>query len=186
MFDHPDDPGARPVQSAQVRVELTDNLKVQSEETGEIVIDGPMVSPGYLDAPERNQQQFDDRGFHTGDVGRFDSNGRVHVHGRMDDMIISGGELVAPEEIQSVLCDHSKVKDVAVVELSSDKWGTVAGALVRRSENEFPDPEELRNYCRERLADYKIPKKWIIRDQIPQTKSGKIDRQTIKDDLKTA
>ena len=147
--------------------------------TGEIVVDGPTVTPGYLDE-DATRAAFGDRGFHTGDVGSRDEDGRLWVLGRADDTIVTGGENVHPEEVAPVIRDHPSVENVAVVGLDDPEWGERIAALVVPGEVR---PDVLDAHCRDRLASFKVPKTWGFADELPRTASGTVDREAVRERL---
>ena len=119
----------RPIFGTDVVVVDEEGNSVDAGETGEIVVDGPTITPGYL-GPGATGEEFGPHGLHTGDVGSLDEDGYLYVFNRLDDRIISGGENVEPGEVSDVLGGHPAVDDVAVVGLEDDEWGERVGALV--------------------------------------------------------
>jgi O-succinylbenzoic acid--CoA ligase len=147
-------------------------------ETGELVVSGPTVSPGYLDA-DATAAAFDDAGLHTGDVG-YREDGLFWVVGRTDDLIVTGGENVAPAEVVDALRDHPDVADAAVVGVPDDEWGERVAALVVPREGADPAASTLDEHCRARLAGYKVPRTIHFADEIPRTASGTADREAVR------
>jgi o-succinylbenzoate---CoA ligase len=141
-------------------------------ERGELVVSGPIVTPGYY-ASEAGV--FSEHGFHTGDVGYLDTTNRIWVTGRLDDRIVTGGETVDPEEVRQVLGDHPQVVDAAVVGLADPEWGQRVGALVVGDTGR----EAIEAHCRERLAGYKLPRTVAFAATLPRTQSGTIDREAV-------
>ncbi|QHS16423.1 AMP-binding protein [haloarchaeon 3A1-DGR] len=128
-FKDPDTVG-RPIFLTDLTVVDDAGDPVDRGETGELVVSGPTVSPGYYGDPEATAAATDDHGLHTGDVGRIDENGRVHVVNRLDDRIVTGGENVDPGEVADVLADHDAVHEAAVLGLPDETWGERVGALI--------------------------------------------------------
>jgi O-succinylbenzoic acid--CoA ligase len=151
-------------------------------ETGELVVSGPTVSPGYLDE-DATAAAFGADGLRTGDVGYRDADGRVWIVGRTDDLIVTGGENVAPAEVVEVLRDHPDVADAAVVGIPDEEWGERVAALVVPREDADPSASGLDGHCRERLAGYKRPRTIRFADAIPRTDSGTVDRAAVRDRL---
>jgi O-succinylbenzoic acid--CoA ligase len=139
-----------------------------SGEEHEIVVRGPMLAPGALD---------EDGWLHTGDLGETDERGALTIVGRKCNTIISGGENVAPEEVEAVLHEHPQVADVAVIGRPDPEWGQAVVALVVASDR--VDPEQLRAHCRQRLAAFKVPKAVEVVDRLPRTTSGKLLRREL-------
>jgi o-succinylbenzoate---CoA ligase len=135
----------------------------------EILVRGPMVAPGAL---------AEDGWLHTGDLGRTDARGRLEIVGRRSNTIISGGENVAPEEVEGVLRQHPGVVDVAVIGRPDPEWGEVLVALVVTGNG--LDPDQLRAHCRARLAAFKVPKLVEFVDRLPRTNSGKLLRRELR------
>ena len=158
---------------------LDDGQPVGPGEHGELVVDGPTVTPGYLDTTH-TADAFGEYGFHTGDVGYRDENGRLWIVGRRDEVIVTGGELVAPDEVVEVLATHEGVDDVAVVGLPDEEWGEQVAAVVVGRGDESPTEATLREHCRERLASFKLPKTVEFVDEIPRTGSGTVDREAVR------
>ncbi len=166
----------QPLLTTTVAVVDETGAPVDAGERGEIVVDGPAVTPGYLD-DNVTEGAFSKFGLHTGDIGYRNEDGRLWVLGRADDTIITGGENVHPAEVESVLRDHPDVADAAVVGLADDEWGERIGALVVSAD---VDTEELEAFARERLADYKIPKRFAVTTKLPRTASGTVDRDAVR------
>jgi O-succinylbenzoic acid--CoA ligase len=138
--------------------------EIEIADDGEIVVHGPTVAGGGA--------------LRTGDLGRMD-RGRLHVTGRKDDTIISGGENVAPAEVEAVLAAHPDVDDAAVVGRPDEEWGQAVVALIVPAGDTEPDPEALGAFCRERLAAFKVPKAFETVDSLPRTLSGKLVRREL-------
>ena len=155
------------------------NITIEKQE---IIVEGPMVSPGYQNLTIGTGPRFSDDGFHTGDAGKMTENGKLIVEGRLDQRIITGGETVVPGEIEDVLEEHSAVHEAVVVGISDQKWGQSVSTYVELQTEGTISREELAEHSRNQLADYKIPKHWKF-GSIPRTASGKPDRQTIKNIL---
>jgi len=176
---HPDSVG-RPLSGVQVTLVDDAREPVPVGDLGEIVVDGPTVTPGYLDGGG----DFGPYGFHTGDVARRDDAGRLFVLNRREDRILSGGENVHPGEVADVLTEHPAVSDVVVLGLSDPEWGERVAALVVPTGEEPPDSDDLRVFVAERLADYKVPKTLVFTDVLPRTASGTVDRDAARTELR--
>lgn len=152
--------------------------------SGEICARGYCVMAGYHDAEEATRAAIDADGWlHTGDIGSMDEHGYCRVLGRLRDMIIRGGENVYPREIEDVLIAHPGVADVAVVGLPDIDWGETVAACIRPAPGQRPSAQELMEYCRARLAGYKVPRRWHFMDTFPQTASGKVQKFALRDVL---
>jgi O-succinylbenzoic acid--CoA ligase len=170
----------------RTRVQAVGNGEpLEAGERGELVISGPTVTPGYYDDPEANEEAFSEAGFHTGDLGYVDDDGRVWVTGRLDDRILTGGQTVDPREVSDVLREHPAVNEAAVVGLASEQWGEEVGAALVPERNtanvESAVAEgEIEAFCRERLANYKLPRTIAVVDRLPRTASGTVNRVALR------
>ena len=147
---------------------------------GEILVRGPMVFDGYEGDPALTAAALDPDGWlHTGDLGSLDRQGWLRVAGRRDELIISGGENVAPAEVEAVLAAHPSMADVAVVGVPDQRWGSVPVALVAfRPDMREPD-DRLRAFALERLAPFKVPTRFVEVAAIPRTANGKLLRRQL-------
>jgi fatty-acyl-CoA synthase len=154
-------------------------------ELGELCARGYLVMRGYHRDPDATAAAIDTDGwYHTGDLASMDARGYLRIEGRLKDMIIRGGENIYPKEIEDVLFDHPAVAEVAVVGMPDDTWGEVVAAFIRRTPDApAPTVEELRAWCRERLAAYKTPVRWEFVDAFPLTPSGKIQKYVLRREL---
>jgi long-chain acyl-CoA synthetase len=129
---------------------------------------------GYHHLPEETAKTITGGWLHTGDLGKFDDDGYVTITGRKKDLIISAGENIYPREIEEVLAQHPKVKEVAVIGVKDDVRGEVPKAFVIAHDGVSLDEKELRSFCREHLANYKIPKHIELVADLPRSPTGKI------------
>jgi O-succinylbenzoic acid--CoA ligase len=143
---------ARPLPGVELRI----------SDEGEILARGPMVAAeGWL---------------HTGDRGRLTDDGLLEVEGRMDDVIVTGGENVAAREVEEALLAHPRVAEAAVIGVDDPEWGKAVTAFVVGTASE----DELLAHCRERLARFKVPKRIVVLDELPRTASGKVVRAALE------
>ena len=148
---------------------------VESGQQGEVVIQGPNVIEGYENNPEANQSSFIDGWFRTGDEGILDTEGYLRLVGRIKELINRGGEKIGPPEIDEVLLSHPLVSEAVCFGVAHPTLGEEVEAAVVLSE---PATEaDLQAYCRERMADFKIPKKIHVVTEIPRTATGKVQRR---------
>ena len=147
------------------------------ESTGELVIRSPTMMLGYFRDEEATRKAVVDGWPHTGDLCRMDQEGYVFLVGRKKEIIIRGGENVSPLEIEEVLCRHPSVRDVAVGGLPDRIWGEVVVACVVA--NGAASEQELIGYCREHLADFKVPVKIALVEELPRNATGKILRRDL-------
>ncbi|MFC6953424.1 class I adenylate-forming enzyme family protein [Halorubellus litoreus] len=190
----------QPLVNTTVAVVDADDETVPPGEVGELVVSGPTVTPGYLDAHDDADEsattgsgagerdvagRFGERGFHTGDRGYRDVDGKVYVTGRVDDMIVTGGENVQPAVVEDALRALDSVADAAVVGLPDPEWGERVVALVVRSEADVgpSTPDAVRDALRDTLAAHELPKTVAFADAIPRTASGTVDRPAVRERL---
>ena len=183
-FQH-DGTVGRPLFGTTVRIVDDDGTEQPAGVAGEIVVDGPTVSPGYLGG---DGSAFSPLGLRTGDLGYRDDDGRLYVLGRTDDVIVTGGENVRAGTVEEVLTEHPAVSDVAVVGVDDPQWGERVAALVVAAADaeSFRGAEvavELREFCRDRLAGFQVPKTIRVAEAIPRTASGTVDRDTVRERL---
>lgn len=169
----------RPVLFTDVTVVSEDGDPLPPGEVGEIVVDGPTVSPRYYGDVEATAAARGPRGLHTGDAGYRDEAGRLYVYNRLDDRILTGGELVDPGEVVDAVRSHPNVVDAAVAGLPDEEWGERVAALVVGD----VDAETLDAHLRERLAGFKLPRVVGIADDLPRTDSGTVDRRALRERL---
>jgi O-succinylbenzoic acid--CoA ligase len=174
------DPGTagRPLVGTDLAVVGPEGERVDRGETGELVVAGPTVFAGYYDDPDATAAAFSEHGFHTGDVGYRDADGRLWVTGRLDERIVTGGENVDPGAVADALAAHPAVSEATVVGLDDPEWGERVGALVVADGD--LDAETLRTHCRERLAGFEIPRTIGFADSLPRTASGTVERDAVR------
>ena len=151
-------------------------------ETGEICFRGYNVMQGYFEMPQATDEIIDRRGWlHSGDLGVIDEDGYLRITGRLKDMVIRGGENIYPAEIEAYLYTHSKVALAAVFGIADEKWGEDLGAWLQLKPGASGEPEEFRDYVREGMAHYKVPRYVSIVNHFPMTVTGKIQKFRIRE-----
>jgi acyl-CoA synthetase (AMP-forming)/AMP-acid ligase II len=139
---------------------------------------------GYLYDPEATAAAIDAGGWlHTGDLGSMDERGYISIGGRVEEMIIRGGENIYPAEVEAVLVTHPGIADAAVVGVRDERWGEQVVAFLRAAGESRPDDDELEAHCRARLADFKRPRRWVFVDSFPLTGTGKVRKHVLRDQL---
>jgi len=172
-----------PLPDVEERIVDPEGRDLPPGEDGEVRIKGPNVMAGYYRRPEETAEAFDERGFfRTGDMGRFDDAGHLHITGRIKEMLIVAGENVFPREIEEVLDAHPDVKASAVVGMSDPSRGEVPLAFVEMIEGVEFDETALRSHCRTRLGQHKVPREIRRIDELPRNPTGKIMRRLLKSD----
>ncbi len=152
-------------------------------QSGELFVRGEQVSGRYTDI---GSVLDDDGWFPTKDIGTLDEGGYLFIGGRSDDTIIRGGENIAPAELEEVLIEHPRVRDVAVVGVEDPQWGQAIVAVVVPAAGADPDPEELRDHVRKSLRGSRTPDRVVFRDELPTNATGKVLRREIIEALRTA
>jgi acyl-CoA synthetase (AMP-forming)/AMP-acid ligase II len=158
-----------------VRAVGPDGEDVVEPESGEIWVQTPSLSSGYADGAELSDRLTPDGWFRTGDLGRVDADGFVWIDGRVSDMINRGGLKVFPAEVSEVLLLAPSVADAAVVGAPDERLGEVPWAFVVPAEGGPPPSDEsLESLCREHLAPYKVPVRYVAVDTLPRNEIGKV------------
>jgi len=183
----------RPLPQTEVKIaDVMTGQTVPYGSVGEICTRGYLVMDGYLGDADATAAAVDRDGWlHTGDLGTMDERGYCRIAGRIKEMIIRGGENIYPREIEAVLLAHPGVAEVAVVGVPDRFWGEVVGAVIRRvpepgpgsssgtSPEHSPSQADLAGYCRERLAGFKVPARWLFTDAFPLTSTGKVRKDVL-------
>jgi acyl-CoA synthetase (AMP-forming)/AMP-acid ligase II len=147
-----------------------------ADTVGEIVIRGPNVTAGYENNPKANAEAFAHGWFHTGDQGTMDADGYVRVTGRLKEIINRGGEKISPREVDEVLMDMPAIAQVVTFAMPHDKLGEEVAAAVVLREGNSASEQAIRDFAATRLADFKVPRKILILDEIPKGATGKLQR----------
>lgn len=171
-----------------IKVKILDdnNNELEQDEIGEISINGPSVTNGYLNRPDANKKCFvrvgDDIFFRTGDQGKIDKDGYIFLTGRLKEMINRGGEKIAPLEIDDVILTHPKVNVAVAFGVPHDILGETVNCAVVLNDNNCDInkiKQEIIDLCKKKLAKYKVPEKIFISDDVPRTATGKIQRRIV-------
>ncbi|HWE78212.1 MAG TPA: acyl-CoA synthetase, partial [Pseudolabrys sp.] len=150
------------------------------ESLGEVMMRGNVVMKGYLKNKRSTDAAFAGGWFHTGDLGVIGPDGYIQLKDRSKDIIISGGENISSIEVEDALYKHPAVMAVAVVAKPDDKWGETPCAFVELKAGTSATPDELVQWCRKRLAGYKVPRTVVFAD-IPKTSTGKIQKFKLRE-----
>jgi O-succinylbenzoic acid--CoA ligase len=170
--------GLRPIFGTQLDT-IDDEGKSVRGRPGEILVRGPTVMDGYWNRPEESERALRGGWLHTGDIGALDSAGELEVLERRCDLIISGGENVYPTEVERVLLEHPAVIEAAVAGRADADYGRRPIAWLVAAPGLRLDPAEVRRFCGDRLAGYKIPVEFTLVDALPRTTTGKLMRERI-------
>ena len=151
-------------------------------ENGELCTRGYSVMLKYWNSPQATAQVIDEqRWMHSGDLAMMDEDGYIHISGRIKDLIIRGGENISPKEIEDFLYTYEGVMDAQVIGVPSKKFGEEVMAWVKPNEGVTLTEEELRNFCKDRIAHYKVPRYWKFVNEFPMTISGKIRKVEMRE-----
>jgi acyl-CoA synthetase (AMP-forming)/AMP-acid ligase II/NAD(P)-dependent dehydrogenase (short-subunit alcohol dehydrogenase family) len=173
----------RPAGGVTVKVLDDEGLELPSGRTGRVFVGGPLLFEGYTGG---GGKQLIDGLLHTGDLGHFDEQGRLFIDGRDDDMIVSGGENVFPQEVEELLTAHPAIADAAVFGVPDEHFGQRLAALAIPAAGGTVSAEELQQYVAAHLARYKVPREIVFVAQLPRTASGKLRRRDLATELRRA
>ena len=182
ILSNPLPPGLRKIGSpgvgfgCEVEIQSPNGARLDDGSEGEIVVRGPNVMLGYLNNAEANEATFRDGWLRTGDLARMDDDGYIFVTGRLKELIIKGGENIAPREVDEALYTHPDVVEAAAFARKSDRYGETVEAAVRVRRGSAVDSSELIELCRERLGGFKSPDVIHFLAELPKGPSGKIQR----------
>ncbi len=161
-----------PLGSGPIRgLEPVPGAELAIDDDGVVLVRGAMVSPRYLGGPDRPADAW----HRTGDLGTVDALGRLEIHGRADDVIVTGGENVHPAEIEALLAAHPAVDEVVALGVADPRWGSVVAAFYTGR----AAPGELERHARYHLAGSKVPRRWFHVESMPRLSNGKVDRQAL-------
>jgi long-chain acyl-CoA synthetase len=170
-----------PIDCIEMRVVDFDGNEVPQGEVGEIAIRGRNVMKGYWRRPDATAEVIDADGwFRTGDMGRVDEDGYFSIVDRRKELVIRGGYNVYPREIEEVLYEHPDVREAAVIGIPDDSLGEEVAAAVALKAGAATEPNELREFVKDRVAAYKYPRRvWLV-DELPKGPTGKILKREIR------
>ena len=165
------------VEARIINPETFQDLKLG--EVGEIWLKGPNVTPGYWKKPKETEAVFVNGWFRTGDLGKKDENGYYYITDRLKHIIISGGENISPQEIESVINHHPKVSESCVVGIPDEKWGEKVVAAVVLKPEVILTTKEIQDHCKHYLLDWKCPKEVFFLEDLPRNKMGKVMKEEV-------
>ncbi|MDL4819771.1 FadD3 family acyl-CoA ligase [Actinomadura opuntiae] len=171
----------RPIDDVEVKIVDDKGAEVPAGADGEVLVRGYNVMSGYLDDPEATAETIRDGWLDTGDRGRLDERGNLSITGRSKEMFVVGGFNVYPAEVEDVLARHDAVAESGVVGVPDARMGEVGRAYVRLRPGRTATADELVAHCRERLANFKVPREVVFVDDLPKTASGKVRRVELKE-----
>lgn len=172
----------RPLPDVEVKITDDNGTEVTRGKVGNIVARGPRVMTGYWQDEEKTKQAFTSDGWLiTKDRGWMDDEGYIYLMGRDDDIIIRGGENIAPGEIENILSEHPAIEESAVIGIPDVEWGQVPLAIVVIKKGKSATPDELINHCHNRLASFKRPQKVVFVNELPKNTLGKILKNSLRE-----
>ena len=172
----------RPLPDVEIRIADVEGNVLPAGETGEILARGPRIMTGYWEDEEKSRNVLTKEGWlRTGDRGWMDNEGYIYLAGRGDDLIIRGGENISPEEVENVLDSFPKVDEAACIGIPDPDWGQEPLAIVVLKQGESATPEEIMDYCKDKLAGFKRPKSVIFVDSLPRNPMGKILKKDLRE-----
>ncbi len=166
----------KPLPGREVKIVDEDGDEVPVGKVGEIVTCGPHIMKGYHNDPEATGEKIKDGWLHTGDLARRDEEGYFYIVGRKQDRINVGGLMVYVSEVEDVLREHPKIKEAAVMSAPDVKRGEKVRAVVVLKDRMEATEDDIIGYCRQRMANYKVPREVEFRESLPKTRTGKIAR----------
>lgn len=168
------------LKSYEIRITDREGNPIGFHDEGVLWVKGPSVAPGYFRDPENTKARYDGEWFNTGDVVQIDKEGNIKIVDRATDIIIVGGFNVYPQEVEAVLCEHPAVHSAVAVGEKNRISGEQVKAFIILKENTEVTTKELKNFCKERLAHYKIPRKIAFVTEYPISPAGKILRRELR------
>lgn len=168
------------VPRANLKIIGQEGGEVQVGQIGEIIASGPQIMKGYFNDHRATAKKIRDGWYYSGDLGRLDEDGYLYVLGRADDMVITGGLNVYPSEVETVLLNHPKVAEAAVVGIPDSRRGQVMRAVVVLKHGETATHREILKFCKERLASFKMPRQLEFKDSLPKSRTGKIAKRQLR------
>lgn len=166
---------------SDVRVVTAEGTACAADEPGEVLVQGPNVSPGYWRNEDATRSTFQEGWVRTGDIATVDDEGYLRIVDRLKDMYISGGENVYPAEVEAAVYTHDAVAECAVVGVPDERWGEVGRVFVQLRPGTTLTHEELLDHLADRLARYKLPRSTVVLPQLPHNASGKLLRARLKE-----
>ncbi len=168
----------------EMKIVADNGKELPPNQVGEVIVKGPIMK-GYYNNPQATAAAIRDGWLYTGDVGKVNENGYLFLLGRKKELIITKGQNIHPGDIEEVLHTHPKVAEAAVVGMPDEMRGEVVRAVISLKNGESTTEQEIIRFCREYIADYKVPKQIIFMDSLPKTAAGKIRKEELGESLST-
>jgi len=170
-----------PLPNLEVRIVDPETLvDVVPGQTGEILLKGPAITPGYWRKPEETEKAFENAWFKSGDLGKVDEDGYYYLTDRIKHIIISGGENISPKEVEAAINQVEGVAASSVVGIPDEKWGEKVVAAVVLKPGFKVEPHTIQTFCKKHLHDWKVPKDVVLIKELPKNKMGKVLKEEVK------
>ncbi len=163
----------------EVKIVDDKDRELPANQVGEVIVRGPIMK-GYYDSPQATAEVIKGGWLYTGDIGKVEEDGYLFITGRKKETMIVKGQNIHPSDIESVLYTHPKVAEAAVMGIPDEIRGEVVGAVISLKEGEVATEQEIKQFCLERIVNYKVPKQVIFLDSLPRTTAGEIDKKSIR------
>ena len=170
----------RPNFYVNIRIVDDQGNDLPTDAAGELLLKGPMVTPGYWENKDATNKALKNGWFHTGDMVKRDEENYLYVVDRIKNMFISGGENVYPAEVERVLCQHPSVSEAAVIGVEDAQWGEVGQAFIVCWPGQSVEKDDIQAFCKAHMAKFKVPKHISFIEKLPKNDTGKINRQSLK------
>jgi long-chain acyl-CoA synthetase len=165
----------------ELKIVGDDGQELPPNQPGEIIVRGPIMD-GYYNNPQATAEVIKNGWLHTGDMGKLDEEGRLFlVAGRKKDMVIAKGQNIYPSDIEQVLASYPKVAEAAVVGIPDEVRGESPRAFIKLRTGEVATEQEIKKFCLERLANYKVPREITFVGSLPRTAEGRIDKTSLRE-----
>lgn len=173
----------KPIEYTEVKIVDKDGLIVPVNTNGEVLVRNPFVFNGYWDDAKKTNEVLDvAKWYHTGDIGKMDENGEVHITGRIKDMIIRGGENIYPTEVENFLTTHPSIAEAYVVGVPDERLVEEVCASIKLKNGCTLTAEEVKAFCKDKISYFKIPRYILFCEDYPKTESGKILKHKLKEE----
>jgi long-chain acyl-CoA synthetase len=170
-----------PMEGVELRIVDAEGQDVPAGGTGELLVRSPATCVGYWNDPDTTRAALESGWLHTGDLASRDADGYCWFRGRKKEIIIRAGSNISPQEVEEALYRHPAVREVGVVGQPDSVFGEIVAAFVVLREGCHAEPEELREFAKERLADYKVPERFVFLPDLPKGLTGKVHRRSLKE-----
>ena len=171
----------RAIMGTEIRIADEHDNPLPNGEIGEILVRGPQLMKGYWNMPEATAEALRGGWMHTGDAGIIDDEGYVYIPDRVKDMIVSGGENVYPNVVESMLFQHPSVADVAVIGVPDEQWGETVKAVVVLRDGASATDDEIMDFCRGKLGGFERPRSVDFIDALPRNATGKVLKRELRE-----